>query len=157
MSEINQIGLNKSEAIELGQKLNVLLANFQIYYQNLRGFHWNIQGRNFFELHLKFEELYNAALVNVDEIAERILTIGEKPLHSFSAYLEKSSISEVKNCTIGDEAISHILNNLQSLLHLERDILSFASSANDEGTVGLMSEYIQVQEKLIWMLNAWQK
>jgi starvation-inducible DNA-binding protein len=57
-----------------------------LYYQNLRGIHWNIKGRAFFDLHVKFEELYNDANMKVDEIAERILTLGETPLHTFDDY-----------------------------------------------------------------------
>jgi starvation-inducible DNA-binding protein len=72
---------------EIASELNVLLANYQIYYQNLRGFHWNIQGRDFFELHVKFEELYNDGAIKIDEVAERILTIEATPLHSFTDYL----------------------------------------------------------------------
>ena len=157
MKNTNLIGLDKEKTKELAKKLNELLSSFQIYYQNLRGFHWNIQGRDFFELHLKFEELYNTALLNLDEIAERILTLGEEPLHSFSDYLDTSKIKEVKNCYSGEDAIAHILNMLKSLLEIERESLKLASISYDEGSAALMSNYIQDQEKLMWMLNAWQK
>jgi starvation-inducible DNA-binding protein len=69
------------------EELNQLLASYQIHYQNLRSLHWNIKGQGFFELHLKYEELYNRTLVIVDDLAERILSIGETPLSSFSEYL----------------------------------------------------------------------
>jgi len=75
----NDIGLKIKDSKELATKLNELLANYQIYYQNLRNFHWNVSGPNFFELHAKFEELYNAATLAIDETAERILTLGERP------------------------------------------------------------------------------
>jgi starvation-inducible DNA-binding protein len=78
----NLIGIDKEKATELSQKLNQLLADYQLFYQNLRGLHWNIKGKEFFELHLKFEEYYNDAVVKVDEIAERILTLGGEPLHT---------------------------------------------------------------------------
>ncbi|MCU0389442.1 MAG: hypothetical protein MUE71_12625, partial [Chitinophagaceae bacterium] len=73
ISGINQIGIESKNAKVLANKLNVLLANFQLFYINARGFHWNIKGQNFFELHLKFEEVYNDALLKIDEVAERIL------------------------------------------------------------------------------------
>ncbi len=75
----NAIGLEIEESKVLVEKLNELLANYQIYYQNLRNFHWNVSGPNFFELHAKFEELYTAANLGVDETAERILTLGSRP------------------------------------------------------------------------------
>ena len=72
--------------------LNSLLANFQIYYQNLRGLHWNIKGKNFFDLHTKFEEFYTDSQIKIDEIAERILTLQGKPLHTFSDYIAHSNV-----------------------------------------------------------------
>ena len=79
----NNIGLNIEKSKKVAENLNDLLSNYQLFYMNLRGFHWNIKGKKFFELHLKFEELYNDALIKVDEIAERILTLSETPFHSF--------------------------------------------------------------------------
>ena len=74
--KLNSIGLDTKQSRELGKELNILLANFQRYYMNLRGIHWNIKGKRFFDLHLKFEELYNDANIKVDEVAERVLTLG---------------------------------------------------------------------------------
>ena len=91
----NQIGLKTEHSNKLANELNTLLANYQMFYQNLRGFHWNIQGPSFFELHIKFEELYNDAVIKVDEIAERILTLGETPYHTFTAYLEHSPLKRL--------------------------------------------------------------
>lgn len=90
MAKKNQIGLDLAQSKQLAEKLNSLLANYQLFYINARGLHWNITGEKFFELHLKFEELYTDALLKVDEIAERILTLGHTPLHSFTDYVENS-------------------------------------------------------------------
>jgi starvation-inducible DNA-binding protein len=118
MSNINTIGLDANKTGELAEKLNVLLANYQLFYINLRGFHWNIKGEKFFELHLKFEELYNDAIIKIDEIAERILTLGHTPLHSFSDYLAHASISEAKNLSDGQSTVKSVLDSLQKLLVL---------------------------------------
>ena len=83
----NKLGLPAKETEIVITELNILLSNFQIYYQNLRGLHWNIRGRRFFDLHLKFEELYNDSQLKIDLIAERILTLGGIPLHTFEDYL----------------------------------------------------------------------
>lgn len=79
MKALNLIGLDKEKSKELVNHLNDLLANYQIFYQNLRGFHWNVKGSNFFELHAKFEEYYNDAIEKVDEIAERAY-VGRNPV-----------------------------------------------------------------------------
>jgi len=154
MSTFNSIGLDQAKSKELSAQLNDLLANFQIFYMNARGYHWNIKGNQFFELHLKFEELYNDLLVKVDEIAERVLTLGETPLHTFSEYIEQSEIKAQKNVTSGDACISDILASFAILLKKERTILENASEINDEGTSALMGDYIREQEKLVWMYSS---
>lgn len=156
MTSTNNIGLDVTASQATAKELNDLLANYQLFYMNLRGFHWNIKGKKFFELHLKFEELYNDALLKVDEIAERVLTLSATPLHTFKKYLETSEIKSAENITDGEIAISGILKALNILLRKERTILSLAADANDEGTVALMSDYITQQEKLVWMLSAYQ-
>jgi len=156
MKNTNNIGLDDKASQITAVLLNELLSNYQLFYMNLRGFHWNIKGKKFFELHLKFEELYNDALLKVDEIAERVLTLSATPLHSFSKYLETSEIKSAENVTDGEIAIDNILHALKVLLQKERVILSIASTAKDEGTVALMSDYIVQQEKLVWMLSAYQ-
>ncbi|NLR93123.1 Dps family protein [Flammeovirga agarivorans] len=154
---LNIIGIDVDKAEDLGVGLNKLLANFQLYYQNLRGLHWNIQGKNFFELHAKFEELYTGANDRVDEIAERILTLGVQPLHTFSDYLQASTIEEGKDIKTDTASVELVLNNLSTLLNLEREVIEKASDAGDEGTVALLSELISEQEKTIWMFAAWLK
>ncbi len=139
---------------ELITKLNDLLANYQIYYQNLRGMHWNIKGPKFFELHAKFEEFYNDALLKIDEIAERILTLGYQPLHTFTDFVKQSEIREEKNISDAHKSIKLIIDNLSILLKKERDLLSLSDKLNDEGTNSLMSDYIKEQEKTLWMLHA---
>ena len=151
----NLIGIEKGKAIELAKKLNQLLADYQMFYQNLRGLHWNIKGREFFELHLKFEEFYDDAVIKVDEIAERILTLEGEPLHTFTDYLKTSNIKEEKGVTNGIEGVKIVVNNFSTLIQLEREILAKASDAEDEGTASLMSDYISQTEKTLWMLNSY--
>ena len=153
----NAIGLDSEKSKQLAIKLNDLLANYQLFYINTRGFHWNITGEKFFELHLKFEELYNDALLKVDEIAERIRTLDFTPLHSFSDYLKLTAIKEATGVTDGKKAILEIVSGLQVLLEKERGVLKLAQDTEDEGTISLMSNYISVQEKLVWMFSAYLK
>ena len=149
------LGLDRKESENLADNLNGLLSNFQIYYQNLRGLHWNIKGKNFFELHNKFEELYTDAQVKIDEIAERILTLHGKPLHTFTDYVNNSSVPVGKNISNDVESVELVVNSLSKLLEIEREILDLSDKANDEGTNAMMSDLIAEQEKVIWMLNSW--
>ncbi len=153
----NDIGLEIKDSKVLVKKLNNLLASYEIYYQNLRNFHWNITGPNFFELHAKFEELYNEATLAIDETAERILTLGERPYSSFSEYIENSVITEAKKVDEAKKMVEIVRDNLNSLLNLERSVLETAGDHGDEGTVTLMSDYISAKEKTVWMLSAYLK
>jgi len=149
------IGLNPAAANQLATGLNQLLADLHIFYQNARGFHWNIRGREFFELHLKFEELYNDLILKIDEVAERILTLDGQPLHAFEDFIQHSDVPVVRDVVQGEEAMKHCVAGFSVLLVRERALLSLAQGANDEGTAALMSDYIREQENLVWMYRAY--
>jgi len=154
MNNKNAIGLDKDKAIHLADKLNKLLANYSIFYQNTRGYHWNIKGEKFFELHVKFEELYNDLILKIDEVAERILTLGYTPNHNYSEYRAISEIKESVQVSDGIKAVEDILASFQTIIILQRDLLTISSDAEDEGTNALMSDYISMQEKLVWMYSS---
>ena len=153
--ELNAIGLAVKESEVIIGELNILLSNYQTYYQNLRGLHWNIRGRRFFDLHVKFEELYNDSQLKIDLIAERVLTLGGTPLHTFEDYITHNRLKVGKNISNDEKAVQLIVNSLSSLLDIERAILSKANENNDEGTNAMMSDFIVEQEKTIWMMMAW--
>lgn len=151
----NILGLPIEESAEIVKELNILLSNFQVYYQNLRGVHWNIRGKRFFDLHVKFEEFYNDAQLKIDLIAERVLTIGGTPLHTFEDYLRMNRLTVAKNISNDEKAIHLIVGSLSDLLKIEREILTKSAEINDEGTNSMMSDFIAEQEKTIWMMRAW--
>lgn len=153
--KLNSIGLSAEKSEAISKDLNSLLANFQRYYQNLRGIHWNIKGKRFFDLHIKFEELYTDANLKVDEIAERILTLGGVPYHTFEDYTKHSKVPVGKNISKDEDAIRLIVDSLTELLVIERKILDASDKAHDEGTNAMMSDFITEQEKTVWMMKAW--
>ena len=155
MKTLDYIKLNESGAANVVTSLHQLLADFQVHYTNLRGFHWNIKGHGFFVLHSKFEELYNDASEKADEIAERILILGGVPSNKFSDYLRVAEVKEISGVSCGSEALNHILETYALLIAEERKILSVASQAGDEVTVSMMSDYLKEQEKMVWMLTAY--
>lgn len=151
----NRIGLNTQKAQQLAEQLNGLLANYQIFYMNVRGFHWNLKGQEFFQLHVKFEELYTELLEQVDEIAERVQTLGYQPAHAYSDYIKNSKIDEVLDVTDGKTCAENVLSGYKVLIEIQRDILSAAADADDEGTAALMGDYITGQEKTVWMFSSY--
>lgn len=137
------------------EKLNQLLSSYQMHYQNLRSLHWNVKGKEFFELHLKYEELYTRAQVIIDDLAERILSIGHTPSSQFSVYLKDSLIKENSIISDGKMGVSYILEAQKSLLQLERELLELSDQEDDEGTNALMSDLIREKEKTNWMFRAY--
>lgn len=154
MKNLNAIGLDEQKSNELTEKLNHLLANYSVFYQNVRGYHWNVRGEKFFELHIKFEELYNDLIIKIDDVAERILTLGKTPEHRYSKYTKEAAIKESKEVNDGMKAVADILDSFKVLLVAQREILELAGKIDDEGTSALMSDNIREQEKLVWMYSA---
>ena len=152
---LNTLGLNKADVEKEVSLLNVLLANYQTYYQNLRGVHWNIKGKRFFELHVKFEELYTTAQEQVDEIAERILTLGGMPFHTLESYVKHATVPVGENIFDDEKTVRLVIDTISALLPLEREILTLSDEINDEGTNSLISDFISEQEKNVWMLKAY--
>ena len=138
-----------SKNIELLQNL---LASYAVFTQNTRDFHWNIRGKNFFTLHEKLEELYNDLSEKADEVAELILTLGEKPETRFSAYLEISQIKEAHGVSDDTLVAQSVVNSLQILMDSQQAILD---KADDEAVAGLMSDNVREQKKLQWMYKAY--
>lgn len=152
---LSKIGLDNKKSRELAKMLNILLANYSIFYQNTRGYHWNLKGDKFFELHLKFEELYGSLYLKIDEIAERIVTLGYPANHNFSDYRTKSKIVEKTQVDNAIIAAKDVLSSLKTIITLQREILSFSDKMGDEGTYNLMSDVIKEQEKLTWMYSSY--
>lgn len=155
MKTLDYLHLDANKVAKTVESLQQLLADFQVYYTNLRGFHWNIKGSGFFTLHGKFEEMYDDAAEKVDEIAERILMLNGVPANKFSDYLKAATIKEVSGITSGEDAIKNILESLSVLIKAERNIMEQAGESGDETTVSMLNDYLVEQEKMVWMLVAY--
>ncbi len=151
---MNYIGIQPQTIETTAKNLNRLLSNYQVYYQNLRNYHWNVSGEHFFDLHQQFEDLYNDAKINIDEIAERILTLRVKPVSTLAEYLKIADIKE-KSTADSREMVLKIISDQKLLIENMREILKSAGAINDEGTVDLISSYLSAIEKKSWMLDAW--
>ncbi|MDX1666288.1 MAG: DNA starvation/stationary phase protection protein [Saprospiraceae bacterium] len=148
--------MNKQNFETTVDQLNTLLSNYHVYYQNLRNFHWNVNGENFFDLHNKFEDLYNDAKLKIDEIAERILTLRYRPTSEMSEYLRRSSIEEAGKIDSDHKMVDITLNNHRILIENMRQVIEVADKAQDEGTIDLIAGFLSELEKKSWMLDAWR-
>ncbi|QTE37618.1 DNA starvation/stationary phase protection protein [Mucilaginibacter gossypii] len=150
-----EISLEEVKVKPVVDHLNDLLANYHIHYQKLRGCHWNVKGTSFFTLHLKFEEMYTAALVTIDELAERILSLGKPPISTFKDYIETSSIKETQTIGLKDTLmVKAIIDDLAALIKMEREILTITADAGDDGTNDMINRFMQFNEKNTWMLRS---
>ncbi|MBP7487426.1 MAG: DNA starvation/stationary phase protection protein [Parabacteroides sp.] len=155
MKTLNFIHLDSIAAGKVVDSLQQLLADYQVFYTNLRGFHWNIKGNQFFVLHKQYEEMYNNVSEKADELAERILMLGGEPVNKFSEYLKVARVKEVSGVSSASESLKNVLDTYSYFIGEERKLLALASELADEATVALMSDYLKEQEKLVWMLVAY--
>jgi starvation-inducible DNA-binding protein len=137
--------------------LNQLQADYQVYYQKLRAFHWNVRGPMFFSLHVKFEELYTAFAVKVDDLAERALTLGGKPLPTLGTVLEKARLKEVTTMPDAVGMVKALTDDLVQLNAWTRQVAAEADTAEDVGTVNLLEGFADAQEKDVWMLRSFSQ
>lgn len=153
---MSYLNLDKDKAETTVEQLNILLADYHVYYQKLRNFHWNVVGPNFFVLHEKFEEMYDDAKVKVDEIAERILTLRFQPTSNFSEFLKLSNLKEASATLTDREMVEALLKDHGDLLKQMTKVVATAEDNDDEGTIDLIGGYIGELEKTSWMLDAWK-
>jgi starvation-inducible DNA-binding protein len=153
--DAKEIGLEEKKIKPVVDELNSLLANFHIHYQKLRGCHWNVKGKSFFSLHAKFEELYTQALVFIDELAERILSLGKPPISTFKDYIAQSKLKEVNTIGMKETAmVKALIEDMMTLIEMEREILKTTETAGDDGTNDMINRFMQFKEKNVWMLRA---
>ncbi len=152
---MNYLNLDKKKTTATAKELNVLLADYHLYYQKLRNFHWNVVGKNFFDLHIKFEDMYEDAKMKVDEIAERILTLRFQPTSNLTDYLKMSNLKESSSDIKDLEMVKILLEDHGKLLIQMRKVVEKADAAGDEGTIDMIGGFIGHIEKVSWMLDAW--
>lgn len=136
--------------------LNTLLADATVFYQKLRHYHWNVEGRKFFELHAKFEELYTGWADHIDEIAERLLMVREVPLHTLASMLASARLNEDESIPAAPRMVDNVLSDMQSLHEWAGEIVEAAEEAGDRGTANLMDALRDGMEKDLWMLRTWK-
>lgn len=153
-----KLGFTVIESAEIVVALNQLLANYQVHYHKLRNFHWNIEGRDFFELHQEFQNEYNTVKLNIDIIAERIRVFGLKPNMSLTEILALSEIKEVKTSKMtAIEMTTEVLKDFDILHNKMLDVLNAALDAGDNVTEKIVTNFMQNLEKRNWIFTSWGK
>ena len=153
MSSID-IGIDEQDRLSIAEGLKALLADSYTLYLQTHSFHWNVMGPQFRELHLMFEEHYTELATAVDEIAERIRTLGVVAPGTYKAFAELSSIEEVDGVPAASEMIRILTHGHEQVVKTCRGVLVKAQDANDESSAALVSDRMRVHEKTAWMLRA---
>ncbi len=152
---VSDVGLDKSGTAKTAEALNQYLADLHLLYAKLHAYHWNLEGPMFFPLHEKLQEIYEAVAESIDEIAERILMIGHRPITKLGEYQQRAKIKEVESNKVGDEEmVRDLLSDHQYLVKSLRSIIEVAGENSDEGTVDLVTDELRGHEKTVWMLSA---
>lgn len=136
------------------EDLNALLADYTVFYQKLRNYHWNVTGPFFFGLHEQFEQMYLATAVTIDDLAERVLAVGGRPLSTLKSQLEAARLKEDSDEPDAMGMVGNIVADLESLHTLLRDAQGRAADAGDETTETMLQELANGQEKTTWMMKA---
>ncbi|MFC2480356.1 MAG: Dps family protein [Bacteroides sp.] len=147
--------MDAGKAAKMVDQLQHLLADMQIFYTNLRGFHWNVKGDHFYTLHKYFEDQYNAYATHIDDVAERILQLGGAPESHFSEYLKIAHVKEQCSKCSANDMMSHVAEIMGHLIEEERKILATAEDLHDNATNDLLNDILDEQEKAAWMLAAY--
>jgi len=149
-----KLGWTDEETARITEVLNSLLANYSVHYQKLRNYHWNVKGSDFFDLHERFEQQYNEARENIDEIAERIRVFGKTPFSTMKEYLDNSEIVETGTDLPSDIMVRETLSDFRILLEHMFEVVDVAADLGDSGTEEMVKSFIHDIEKHHWMLTA---
>jgi len=152
-----KLGFTYLETAEIVVGLNTLLANYQVFYNKLRNFHWNIEGPEFFELHEEFENEYNTVKENIDTVAERIRVFGVKSNFSLKKTLELSKIKEQEKNISALEMVREVLHDYEILHDSMLDAVNAALETGDVVTENMLTEFMTALEKRHWMFTAYLK
>lgn len=145
------------ERKRITESLNVLLANYQVHYQKLRNYHWNVTGGDFFDIHENLELQYTQAQENIDLIAERVRVFRERPLSTYAEYLATSTLKEDPSVPKSDQMMQNLLADYVTLVDHMCETVELTLELSDSGTERLVKGFIEQIEKHHWMLSAFTK
>jgi len=148
------IGIEEADRQAIASNLSSLLADSYTLYLKTHNYHWNVTGPLFNTLHTMFEVQYTELATAVDEIAERIRTLGVKAPGSYRAYSELTTVKESAGGETALEMIRELVVGQEAIIRTARKAFPVADKANDEPTADLLTQRMQVHEKNAWMLRS---
>lgn len=153
----NPIDIQNASKEQTARELNTLLADYAIYNQRLRNYHWNVKGRRFFQLHEEFEKLYTQASSWSDELAERVARLQGRPASTLREFLELSRLEEDpgKGRPDSEMMVRRLVDDIDKLNAFASTTVKSAGEAGDVATATLLEDIVKIQEENAWMLSSW--
>ena len=148
------IGISIKDRENISKGLSRILAESFLLYMKTHNYHWNVKGPMFQTLHVMFEEQYTELWNALDQIAERIRSLGFAAPGTLKEYLRLASIKEIDGVPSAESMIRDVLAGSEAVSRLSRDVLAIADQAGDDPTADLLTERMQVHEKNAWMLRS---
>lgn len=148
------IGLKEEDRKNIADGVARVLADSYTLYLKTHNYHWNVTGPMFQTLHVMFEEQYQDLALAVDDIAERIRSLGERAPGTYAAFSELTTIEEDSGNPNAKEMIANLVESNEKLIRTAREVIPKAADAGDEATVDLLTERMQHHEKTTWMLRS---
>jgi starvation-inducible DNA-binding protein len=148
------IGLPEEARKEISEGLARLLADSYTLYVKTHGYHWNVTGPMFRNLHLMFEEQYVELRDAIDVIAERIRALGFMAPGSYAEFGKLTSISEDEGVPEAMDMVRRLAESHEQVIRTAREIVELAEKAGDVATADLATARVEVHEKTAWMLRS---
>ena len=148
------IGMTDESRGKIAAGLSRLLTDSYTLYLMTHNFHWNVKGPMFNSLHLMFMTQYSEQWTALDLIAERIRALGFPAPGTYAEFVKLASIKEVEGVPKAMEMVGHLVNAQEATARTARELLPLADEANDQPTMDLLTQRLDVHEKTAWMLRS---
>jgi len=147
-------GISAKDRAAIAGGLSRLLADTYLLYLKTHNFHWNVEGPMFQTLHTMFMEQYTEAWNAIDLVAERIRSLGHYAPGTYKEYLKLGSIRETEGVPRAEQMVKHLIDAQEAVVRTARSILPLAERANDQPTLDVLTQRMDVHEKNAWMLRS---
>ncbi len=139
---------------DLLKELNTQVSTWSVMYAKLHNYHWYVKGKEFFTLHAKFEELYNEATQHMDDIAERVLTLGGEPTATLKQHIQDAVVEEAAGTEKAEQMVAALVSDFDAIMKSLKQGMELSVEEGDVMTEDLLNAIYQSIEKHQWMLNA---
>ena len=148
------VGISDGDRKAIAAGLSKFLADTYTLYLKTHNFHWNVTGPMFQTLHLMFETHYNELWLATDLIAERIRALGALAPATYAEFSSLSSIKEQQGHVKAEQMIRLLVEGHQAVIRTARSVFPVAEKAQDQVTIDLLTQRMQIHEKTAWMLRS---